>query len=375
MFSLRDQEGHAILRPAGDVERSLQLHEIGPGTNDSWEEIDYTETSHAIHTAEGIDFEVVFVLDFTKSMASAPLIDGSNGVQAMVRAFESALKAFPIAHRIGVVEFHDRNVRPSVLSHLTTNRRAILNSVRDFLGAGIDSGSSRVWDSVITGSDLFSGRKRNPRTVRTLVFLSDGRDNSSDATREQAARYASERGVQLYALGVGDVFQEPGLRSVAHSTGGEYFSAHDLNLVDEQLELLVSDLLSRYQLTYITLRRSGEYRIGITSKLAGFHGSTEVGPFDVERFYGADNQGVVQLDPPSFDRANRRARVFMRALHIPRNIDRIRFRANIDIDFRVELVPSKKMAGCWKDGVLAVPIPTAGTRYRRRRRSISEVSA
>ncbi len=340
VFSLRDQEGHAIVLPAERLERALQVHELGPGTDGSWEEIDYTETSYFVHTAENIDLEVVFVLDFTNSMAAARLSDGSSGVDAMLRAFEASLAVLPSAHRIGVVEFHDRNIRPSVLSRLTTDRPAIQERVNDFLASGFDSGSSRVWDSVVTGSDLFSSRDQNPRAVRALVFLSDGRDTSSDSTREQAARYARERGVQLYALGVGNVFQEPELRSSAHSTDGAYYSAHDLNLVQEQLQLLVHDLRGQYQLTYITLRRSGEYQTGITAKLSGVQGSTEVGPFDVARFYGVDNQGIIRFDPPSFDRANQRATAFMRALHIPRNIDRIRFRMSTDKPVRVELAPS-----------------------------------
>ena len=341
VFSLRDQDGHAIVLPAEQVERAIQVDERGPGTNDSWEEIDYTETSFFVHTAENIDLEVVFVLDFTNSMAAARLSDGNSGVDAMLRAFEAALAVLPSAHRIGVVEFHDRNVRPSVLSRLTTDRQAIQEGVNDFLASGFDSGSSRVWDSVVTGSDLFSSRQQNPRAVRALVFLSDGRDTSSDSTREQAARYAQERGVQLYALGVGNVFQEPELRSVAHSTDGAYYSAHDLNLVQEQLQLLVHDLRGQYQLTYITLRRSGEYRTAITAKLSGVQGSTEVGPFDVARFYGADNQGVVTLDTPSLDRAGQRATVFMRAHHIPRNIDRIRFRVRTDKPLDVEIAPRR----------------------------------
>ena len=366
VFSLRDQEGHAIVLPAEQVKRGLQVSEIGPGTDGAWEEIDYTETSFFVHTAENIDLEVVFVLDFTNSMSEARLSDGSGVVDAMLRALEAALAVLPSAHRVGVVEFHDRNVSPSVLSRLTTNRQAILNSLGDFLASGFDSGSSRVWDSVVTGSNLFSSREQNPRAVRALVFLSDGRATSSDSTREQAAQYARERGVQLYAVGVGDVFQESELRSVAYSTDGAYYSAHDLDLVQEQLQLLVNDLRGQYQLTYITLRRRGEYHIGISARLAGIRGETEVGPFDVARFFAADNQEVIGYDPPSLDRANQRATVFMRAQHIPRNIDRIRFRADTDNPLRAELVQSRD-GGLLEGWTLNGPDPAAGTRLSRRR--------
>ena len=341
VFSLRDQEGHAIVLPAEQVSQGLKVLESGQGTGGSWEEIDYTETSFFVHTAENIDLEIVFILDFTNSMSEARLSDGSSGIEAMLKAFEASLSVLPSAHRVGVVEFHDRNVRPSVLSPLTTDRQAVLSSVESFQASGFDSGSSRVWDSLVTASDLFSAREQNPRAVRALVFLSDGRDTSSDNTREQTARYAIERGVQLYAVGVGDVFQEPELRSAARSTEGAYYSARDLNLIQKQLQLLVNDLRGQYQLTYITLRRTGEYHTGISVDIAGIVGETQVGPFDVARFFGADNQGVIEFDPPSLDRANQRATVFMRALHVPRNIDRIRFRAQTAKPLEVELVPER----------------------------------
>ena len=140
----------------------------------------------------------------------------------MLGAFDSALAVLPAAHRIGVVEFHDRNVRPRVLSGLTTDRQALQQSVERFAESGFDSGSSRVWDSIVTASDLFSSRSENPRAVRAVVFLSDGRDTSSEILREAAAERAQQRSVQLYALGVGEVFQEAQLRSAAQSTGGAY---------------------------------------------------------------------------------------------------------------------------------------------------------
>ena len=338
VFSLRDQEGHAIVRPAQEIEEGLKVFESGPGTNYEWEEIDYTETSFFVHTAENIDLEIVFVLDFTNSMAQARLSDGSSGIDAMLRAFEASLAVLPGAHRVGVVEFHDRNAAPSVISPLTTNRQETLSNVADFAASGFDSGSSRVWDALAVGADLFSSREQNPRAVRALVFFSDGRDTSSERTRERAAEYAEDRGAHLYAMGVGEVYQEAELSSTAYSTGGAYYSARDLNLIQEQLQLLVNDLRGQYQLTYITLRRTGEYSVGIGLDVTGILGETAAGPFDVERFFGADNQGVVRFDPPAFDRANQRATAFMRAFHIPRNIDRMRFRADTDKPVQVELV-------------------------------------
>ena len=341
VFSLRDQEGHAIVLPAGQVEEGLKVSESGEGTDGSWEEVDYTETSFFVHSAENIDLEIVFVLDFTNSMSAARLSGGVNGIEAMLDAFDASLAVLRSAHRVGVVEFHDRNLTPTVLSPLTTDRKAIRCRVAEFARSGFDPGSSRVWDSLTIASKLFSSLEDNPRAVRALVFLSDGRDTSSDNTLKEVELHAELAGVQLYPVGVGNVYQESDLHSAAETTGGAYYSAHDLNLIQEQLQLLVNDLRGQYQLTYITLRRTGEYRVGISIDLAEVRGETEVGPFEVASFFGADNQGVIDFDPPSVDWTNQVATLYMRALHVPRNVDHLRLRARTLTPLTVELVPQR----------------------------------
>ena len=337
VFSLRDRDGHAIVLPAEDVQKATQIFERGTGTED-WEEIDYTETSFFVHTAENFDLEVVFVLDFTNSMALAMLPDGRSGIAAMLEAFNAGLSALPGAHRIGVVEFHDRNVEPGVLSALTTNREAILERTSRFSQSNFDPGSSRVWDSVVAGADLFSTPDQNPRAVRALVFLSDGRDTSSVHARDDARHHAQARGVQLYAVGVGEVFQEEELREMGGLTGGGYYPARDVSLLQEQLQLLVSDLRGQYQVSYITLRRAGEYRVRVAVELDDVSGSMQTAPFDAATFFGPDNQGVIQFDPPSIDSDERQVTAFLRVLHLPRNVDRIRFKADTSKPLAVELV-------------------------------------
>ena len=144
-----------MVLPAEDVQKATQIYERGPETVE-WQEIDYSETSFFVHTAENFDLEVVFVLDFTNSMAQARLPDGQSGIAAMLDAFTASLGVMPGAHRIGVVEFHDRNVEPGVLSALTTNREAIRDRTSEFSQSGFDPGSSRGWDSVVAGVNLFS---------------------------------------------------------------------------------------------------------------------------------------------------------------------------------------------------------------------------
>ncbi len=338
VFALRDQNGHAVVVPAERVEEGIRVYEDGPGT-DGWDEIDYSETSFFVHSAENIDLEVVFVLDFTNSMYEARLPDGRTGIDAMLEAFDAALAVLPSAHRIGVVEFHDRNVPPSVLASLTTDRAALRASVFRFAASGFDHGSSRVWDGVQQGMRLFSSLDANSRAVRALVFLSDGRDTSSFIQRDSLSAIARELHAQLYALGIGDVYQSDLLRDVVEGTGGAYYEAADVSLLQAQLQQLVNDLRGQYQLSYITLRRTGSYRVGITFNRNGLSADAVVGPFDVASFFGPDNEGIVSYDPPSLDRDSGTATVFVRALHMPRNINRIRFNPGTVKPVQVNLVP------------------------------------
>ncbi len=337
VFSLRDEEGHSIVLPADEIENAARVYERVQGQVEwgDWEEIDYTETSFFAHTAENFRLEVVFVLDFTNSMALARLPDGRSGIDAMMAAFESAVVALPGAHRIGVVEFHDRNVEPSVLSALTIDRESVIASVRQFAQSGFDHGSSRVWDSLVAGSDLFSG---DTDVVRALVFLSDGRDTSSENTRENAASYAGAQRVQLYALGVGEIYEESGLRAAALRTGGSYYRAQQVAGLEDQLKALVGDLRGQYKISYISLRRTGLYQARINVRLRGVEGTFETEWFDVAQFFGPDDRGVAQSDPASVDRASEKATLFMRATHVPRNIDLIRFRLDTQKPVTVELV-------------------------------------
>ena len=359
IFTLRDESGRPVVVPDSEIQRNTQVFEKGRGTED-WQEIDYTETSFFVDTAEAIPIELAFVLDFTNSMASARLPDGRDGIQAMLDAFEVSVLPLGGAHLLGAVEFHDRNMEPAVLSELSADRQALMASVNGFHRSDFDPGSTRVWDAVTIGSGLFTSYLDDPNTVRALVFLSDGRDTSSINLREDALAAARERDVRLYALGVGDVFQEDKLRQMAESSGGGYYAARELSQLQEQLQLIINNLRGQYRMSYITLRRTGEYENRIAVNLGNASGSTEVGPFNVADFFGFDNQGVIDFDTPSIDREKEQATVFVRSNHMPRNINRIRFKPHTDKPVRIDLVAQQD--GGLLDG-WAVSGPDAGGFY------------
>ena len=228
VFSMRDEEDRAVIVPVEQMRVVTRVYEKGAGST-VWEEIDSDETNVFIETGENLELEVVFVLDFSASMAQARADGGGSGVEAMLAAFEEALDDLVETHRVGLVEFHDRSVEPAVLSGLTTDREAVQESVLAFLVSSYDAGSSRIWDSIEVASELFASREDNPIRARALIFFSDGRDTSSLLTRDAAGSIAEAADIQLYALGVGDVFEEGALEAMVRSTGGVYYPTGGLD--------------------------------------------------------------------------------------------------------------------------------------------------
>ena len=75
--------------------------------------------------------------------------------------------------------------------------------------------------------------------------------------------------MQLYPLGLGDVYQEPDLRALATTTNGAYYAVAELGQLEAQFIALVNDFAGQYKLSYTTLRRDGEYAIRIETTLDG----------------------------------------------------------------------------------------------------------
>lgn len=288
-----------------------------------------------MHTAENFELEVVFVLDFTNSLAQARLADGRTGIEALLGAFRESIVSLPGAHRVGVVEFHDRTFPPSVLVELTSDRELLLRRVDAFAASAFDPGSSRVWDAVGQASDLFSGRDG---TVRAIVFISDGRDTSSAATRAQVVAQAKGKEIFLYPVGTGEIYEEDALSGMAVESHGAYYQVRELDQLGERLRQVTEDLTGQYKVSYNTLRAEGIYEVRVDVSLGGAGGSYISDPIDLATVFDADNVGQLILDPISYNEEAAQASVFLRALHMPRNVDEIRLRVDGTGEATAEIV-------------------------------------
>lgn len=341
VFSLRDENNHALANIPEDIFKDAFR------ITENMVELAYDETAYFVKGAASFDLEVVFVLDFTASMDKAEVGEDKNGIDAMVEAFNGSLKNIPKAHRIGVVEFHDKNMEPQVLAQLTDDREEIKESVEDFrkdTKAKYIPGFSRVWDSIPIAVSLFS---EEPHTTRAVVVITDGHDTSSDIDREKAFDIisAEDNKIQTYVMGVGDVFQEGFLERLVLGTGGAYYPTAELSKLPQQLKTIVDDLEGQYKLSFITGRRTGKISFGLELTLKNSQDKSVTGKWtsqevDVGPINDKGTIGRITADPPSVDEENNTTTMFIRALHIPREIRNIRFKLETDkdpLDFEVPI--------------------------------------
>ena len=137
-------------------------------------------------------------------------------------------------------------------------------------------GSTALYDAIVASDVHLKNNTRVDRKV--LLVITDGRDNASQETLQQAARrLQQENGPTLYAVGLlSDEMQQSGidaLRSLADSTGGVAFFPKGLDEVDEITRTVARDIRSQYTIAYkpSNPRQNSDYRkILVTAQAPGY---------------------------------------------------------------------------------------------------------
>jgi VWFA-related protein len=124
-------------------------------------------------------------------------------------------------------------------------------TVLDALLAVHPGGGTAIYDSIISTSEMI--RKREGRHV--LVLLSDGYDEHSVATRDDAIRAVQTSGATAYVIGVGGVAGismkgEALLKSFAEATGGRAFFPYRESELPVVHDRVAADVATRYLLSY-----------------------------------------------------------------------------------------------------------------------------
>jgi VWFA-related protein len=226
--SATDASGEPVAVPAGD----LRLFENGQAI----------EAESIVGAGEVGPLTTMLVIDVSGSMDVAGKLDAAkDAALAYVDQMESG-------DRAGLIAF---DIESTVVQPVTDDRRALSEAVQSLKTGG----DTAMYDALVEGIRQLgplSGRK-------AIIVLTDGMDNSSTATLEQALSRISGGELSISAVGLGDRSQlgksfagldEGRLESLATRAGGVYARTLDASELREAYQRLGRALHSEYVVTY-----------------------------------------------------------------------------------------------------------------------------
>src|ERR1700758_5084484 len=169
-----------------------------------------------------------------------------------------------------------------------------LNKMREALEKVDTRGGTALYDAVVASADHL---KKNAKLEKRVLFVvTDGEDNESQETLEQAIRrLQEENGPTVYAIGLlGEEKQRrarKALQFIAEKTGGIAFFPRSLSEVDAISRAVAHDIRNQYTLGYKPSRpqseggfrnvrveaRSGREKLQVRTKSGYFAGQKRAG--------------------------------------------------------------------------------------------------
>ncbi|HEY7215440.1 MAG TPA: VWA domain-containing protein [Thermoanaerobaculia bacterium] len=168
--------------------------------------------------------------------------------------------------RAAVITFNDH---PMLAVKFTRDLKALAGGLA---GLKAERGTA-LYDSLIFSFYCFNGLKGR----RAILLLSDGKDEGSRFTYEEALEFARRAGVTVYSIGLGDEVEKRKLARFAEETGGRAFfpaNAEELPAIYAAIE---EELRSQYLLAYqsTSARTDPGFRtVDLKVKKSGLEGKT-----------------------------------------------------------------------------------------------------
>lgn len=193
-----------------------------------------THDSQSSSSVEGTD--IVLALDISSSMLANDL--QPNRIQA-AKEVASKFVSRRDHDNIGLVVFSGESLS---LMPLTTDRASVINAIAAAQTGALNDGTA-IGDGIASSINrLISGQAKS----KSIILLTDGTNNAGDVAPATAAQIAKQKGIRIYAIGVGTngsiqitdpygfstttmetKIDEAALKSIASTTGGKYFRATD----------------------------------------------------------------------------------------------------------------------------------------------------
>lgn len=178
------------------------------------------------------------------------LIDNSGSMRDKRQAVNTSaldlVKASNAEDEVFVVNFSDEAI---IDTDLTSDIAKMQEGLQQ-----IDSrGGTALYDAVVASADYLA--KKGRREKKVLLVVTDGEDNASTDTLEQAVRRVQDdNGPMIYTIGILGGEREKrakrALTALATQTGGVAFFPRDLGEVDQIARAVARDIRSQYSIYY-----------------------------------------------------------------------------------------------------------------------------
>jgi hypothetical protein len=338
-FSLRDEDGHSVIAEPAQFEVTCAEDGVTIGSETGF------------HLAKGANKQLLayLVLDYTLSMADRT-INGDldqNGRSDAIDAMEAAAKDVFLESlnqdaQVGIYEFHRGDHPPMKVADFSTDREYLKERIDAIWTEYVRNfpAETRCWDALFAATQEFSDDPEAQKDEqRAIVFLSDGRDESSTHTYLEVIEAARERGIAFYCIGFGAELDLTALQVITSQTNGEYYSASTAQELGQQFQEITTDLGGQYILRWATLKRTSEgFLPSFSLELAG-HTLNYLAPEDAQYrptdHAGNPLAGQLRIALSSSEDSTT---AFLRATYLPRHITRMSFRVASVHTFNVSLV-------------------------------------
>ena len=180
------------------------------------------------------------------------LVDNSGSMRtkrnAVTTAVVNLVKSSNPGDEVFIVNFNDE----PFLDQDFTNNISLMQEALD----RVDSrGGTALYDAVFAASDHLA--KAAKREKKVLLVVTDGEDNESSVSLEQAIRSVQdENGPTIYTIGIlGDEGKQPkrakrALQALSEQTGGVAFFPKTVDEVDDISREVARDIRNQYTITY-----------------------------------------------------------------------------------------------------------------------------
>jgi len=196
------------------------------------------------------------------------LIDASNSIRDRFLFEQQAAATFlrqivrPQTDKAFVLAFDEAS---NITQDFTNDQDKLAHGIKVIRPGG----GTAMWDAVYNAckDKLMNEHAENNQTLRkALVVVSDGDDNQSRVTRQQAIEMAQHAGVIIYAISTNlSNIHDSGdhnLKALAEATGGRAFYPFKLHDLTEAFRNIREELRSQYAISYKPqqFEANGQYR-------------------------------------------------------------------------------------------------------------------